>query len=280
LIRLFKYLKPFRWAIGLVLLLIFLQSLSELYLPTLMADIVNKGIVTGDNGYIWRIGGFMLLVSCASGVFSIIASYHSSKISAGFGKIVRGRTFSHVESFSLQEFDQIGTASLITRTTNDITQVQQVLLMMMRMMVSAPMMCIGGTIMAISKDPKLSLVIIGVLPILALAIYLIVRKGIPLFKSMQTKIDKLNLVLRENLTGVRVVRAFNRSEYEKKRFDEANLDLTDTAVRANKIMAALMPMMMLIMSLTSVAIIWFGGNRISTGGMQVGDLMAFLQYAT
>jgi ATP-binding cassette subfamily B multidrug efflux pump len=278
-IKLFKFLKPYRWAIGLVLLLIFLQSLSELYLPTLMADIVNKGIVTGDNGYIWRIGGFMLLVSCASGVFSIIASYHSSKISSGFGRIVRGRTFSHVESFSLQEFDQIGTASLITRTTNDIAQVQQVLLMMMRMMVSAPMMCIGGTIMAISKDPKLSLVIICVIPILALAIYLVVRKGIPLFKSMQTKIDKLNLVLRENLTGVRVIRAFNRTEHEKKRFDEANLDLTDTAVRANKIMAALMPMMMLIMSLTSVAIIWFGGNRISTGGMQIGDLMAFLQYA-
>jgi ATP-binding cassette subfamily B protein len=244
-----------------------------------MADIVNKGIVTRDNGSIWRIGGFMLLVSVASGVFSIIASYHSSKISAGFGKIVRGRTFSHVENFSLQEFDQIGSASLITRTTNDITQVQQVLLMMMRMMVSAPMMCIGGTIMAISKDPKLSLVIICVIPILALVIYLIVRKGIPLFKSMQTKIDKLNLVLRENLTGVRVIRAFNRTEHEKQRFDAANLDLTDTAVRANKIMAALMPMMMLIMSLTSVAIIWFGGNRISTGGMQIGDLMAFLQYA-
>jgi ATP-binding cassette subfamily B multidrug efflux pump len=279
LIRLFRFLKPYRLAIVLVLILIFLQSLSELYLPTLMADIVNKGIVTGDNGYIWRIGGFMLLVSVASGVFSIIASYHSSKISAGFGKIVRGRTFSHVESFSLQEFDRIGTASLITRTTNDITQVQQVLLMMMRMMVSAPMMCIGGTIMAISKDPKLSLVIICVIPILALVIYLIVRKGIPLFKSMQTKIDKLNLVLRENLTGVRVIRAFNRTEHEKQRFDAANLDLTDTAVRANKIMAALMPMMMLIMSLTSVAIIWFGGNRISTGSMQIGDLMAFLQYA-
>jgi ATP-binding cassette subfamily B multidrug efflux pump len=279
MIKLFKFLKPYRWTIGLVLLLIFLQSLSELYLPTLMADIVNNGIVTEDNGYIWRIGGYMLLVSVASGAFSIIASYHSSKISSGFGKIVRNRTFSHVENFSLQEFDQIGTASLITRTTNDITQVQQVLLMMMRMMVSAPMMCIGGTIMAISKDPKLSLVIICVIPILALAIYLIVRKGIPLFKSMQIKIDKLNLVLRENLTGVRVIRAFNRTEHEKKRFDEANLDLTATAERANKIMAALMPMMMLIMSLTSVAIIWFGGNRISTGGMQIGDLMAFLQYA-
>ncbi|MFD0679392.1 MULTISPECIES: ABC transporter ATP-binding protein [unclassified Paenibacillus] len=279
MIKLFKNLQPYRWTIGLVLVLIFLQSLSELYLPTLMADIVDKGIVTGDNGYIWRIGGLMLLVTAASGLFSIFASYHSSKISAGFGRIMRGKTFAHVESFSLQEFDKLGTASLITRTTNDITQVQQVLLMMMRMMVSAPMMCIGGIIMAFSKDPALAMVIVCVMPVLALIIYLIARKAIPLFKSMQTKIDKLNLVLRENLTGVRVIRAFNRIEHEKKRFDEANLDLTDTAVRANKIMAAMMPMMMLIMNFTSIAIIWFGGGRISTGHMQVGDLMAFLQYA-
>jgi ATP-binding cassette subfamily B multidrug efflux pump len=279
MIRLFRYLQPYRWSIGLVLTLIFLQSLSDLYLPTLMADIVDKGIITGDTGYIWRIGGFMLLVSVASGLFSISASYFSSKISAGFGRSVRGKTFSHVESFSLQEFDRIGTSSLITRTTNDITQVQQVLLMMMRMMVSAPMMCIGGTIMAISKDPGLSLVIICVIPVLALTIYLIARKGIPLFKLMQTKIDKLNLVLRENLIGVRVIRAFNRTEHEKQRFDEANLDLTDNAIKVNKIMAAMMPMMMLLMNLTSIAIIWFGANRISTGHMQVGDLMAFLQYA-
>ncbi|UQZ81287.1 putative ABC transporter ATP-binding protein [Paenibacillus konkukensis] len=279
MIKLFPFLRPYRLAIGLVLLLIFLQSLSELYLPTLMADIVNYGIVNGDNGYIWRIGGFMLLVTAASGVFSVIASYHSSRISAGFGKLVRGRMFSQVGGFSLQEFDRFGTASLITRTTNDIAQVQQVFLMMMRMMVSAPMMCIGGTIMAFSKDPVLALVILCVMPVLALTIYLIARKGIPYFKSMQGKIDKLNLVLRENLTGMRVVRAFNRAGHEKKRFDEASRDLTDTAVRANKIMAGMMPMMMLIMNLTSITIIWFGGLRISTGHMQVGDLMAFLQYA-
>ncbi|TDF95068.1 ABC transporter ATP-binding protein [Paenibacillus piri] len=278
MIKLFKLLMPYRWTIGLVLALIFLQSLSELYLPTLMADIVNLGIVTGDHSYIWRIGGFMLLVSAASGLFSVIASFHASKISSGFGRIVRGKVFSHVERFSLQEFDKIGTASLITRTTNDINQVQQVLLMMMRMMVAAPMMCIGGIIMAVYKDAKLSLVIICVIPILALTIFLIARKGIPLFKIIQTKIDKLNLVLRETLTGVRVIRAFNRTDHEKKRFDEANLDLTDVAIRVNKIMAAMMPMMMLIMSFTSIAIIWFGGIRISTGHMQVGDLMAFLQY--
>ncbi|WP_248924598.1 ABC transporter ATP-binding protein [Paenibacillus hamazuiensis] len=279
MIKLFKFLQPYRWTIAFVLLLIFLQSLSELILPTLMADIVDHGIVPGDIGYIWRIGGIMLLVSVVSGLFSVISSFYSSKISAGFGRIVRGRTFARVESFSLQEFDKLGTASLITRTTNDITQVQQVLLMMMRMMVAAPMMCIGGTIMAISKDPGLSLVIVCVIPVLALTIYLIAGRGIPLFKVMQPKIDKLNLVLRESLTGIRVIRAFNRNEDEKKRFDEANLDLTDTAVKANKIMAAMMPMMMLIMNLTSIAIIWFGGLRISAGHMEVGDLMAFLQYA-
>ncbi|CAG7598227.1 putative ABC transporter ATP-binding protein [Paenibacillus solanacearum] len=279
MIKLFRFLQPYRWAIALVLLLIFLQSISDLYLPTLMADIVNQGIATGDVSHIWRIGGLMLLVTALSGGFSVWASYHSSKISAGFGRIVRGQTFAQAESFSLQEFDKLGTASLITRTTNDITQVQQVLLMMMRMMVSAPMMCIGGIIMAFSKDPKLSLVIVGVMPVLALTIYLIARKGIPLFKSIQFKIDKLNLVLREHLTGVRVIRAFNRTEHEKQRFDAANLDLTETAVKVNKIMAAMMPMMMLIMNFTSIAIIWFGGQRISAGGMQVGDLMAFLQYA-
>ncbi|TBL76040.1 ABC transporter ATP-binding protein [Paenibacillus thalictri] len=279
MIKLFRNLRPFRGAITLVLLLIFLQSLSELILPTLMADIVDKGIVAGNHGYIWRIGGIMLLVSAASGVFSIVASYHSSKVSAGFGKILRGKLFAHVESFSLQEFDKFGTASLITRTTNDVTQVQQVLLTMMRMMVSAPMMCIGGVIMAVSKDPGLSLVIVCVVPILALTIFIIARKGIPFFKVMQVKVDKLNLVLREHLTGVRVIRAFNRTEQEKERFNLANMDLTETAIKVNKIMAVMMPLMMLIMNFTSIAIIWFGAIRISDGHMQVGDLMAFLQYA-
>jgi ATP-binding cassette subfamily B protein len=279
MIRMFAFLRPYRRAIGLVLGLIFLQSLSELYLPTLMADIVNHGIVTGNDGHIWRVGGLMLLVSAAGGLFSVAASYHSSKVSAGFGRIVRGRMFEHVEGFSLQEFDKFGTASLITRTTNDITQVQQVLLMMMRMMVSAPMMCIGGIIMAVSKDPMLSLVIVCAIPVLVLTIVSIGRKASPLFRSLQAKTDKLNLVLREHLTGVRVIRAFNRAGHEKKRFDLASLDYTETAVKVNKILAFMMPLMMLIMNLTSIAIIWFGGLRISAGHMQVGDLMAFLQYA-
>ena len=277
--KLFKYLKPYAMSVAVVLVLIFFQSLSDLYLPTLMSDIVNKGIFSGDTNYIIRVGGKMLLVAAVGTACAVLASYLSSKISSGFGKILRKEVFSKVESFSLNEFNNIGTASLITRTTNDITQIQQVLLIIFRMMVSAPMMCIGGIIMAVSKDAKLSLVLVAVLPIIALLIYVIANKGIPLFKSMQIKIDKLNLVVREELTGIRVIRAFNRSDHEKDRFNKANYDLTQNAVKVNRIMAALMPLMMLIINFTTIAIIWFGAKRVDGGNMQIGDLMAFIQYA-
>lgn len=279
MIKLFRFVKPFRVPILAVLVLVFFQSLSELYLPTLMADIVDIGVVKGDTPYIWKIGSLMLLVALGGMLCSIAASYFSSRAATGFGKLLRGKVFSHVENFSLEEFDKVGTASLITRTTNDITQIQQVLIMILRMMVMAPMLCIGGIIMAVSKDATLSLIFVVVLPVLALAIFLIARKGIPLFKAIQKKIDKLNLVMRENLTGIRVIRAFNRVQHEKMRFDQANFDLTDTSIKVNKIMAFMMPIMMLVMNLSSVAIIWFGGLRIEAESMQVGDLMAFLQYA-
>ncbi|MBT2728164.1 ABC transporter ATP-binding protein [Bacillus sp. ISL-75] len=279
MIKLTRFLKPFQLPIYLVLGLVLLQSLSELYLPTLMADIVDKGVVTGDTNYIWKIGGFMLLVAAGGMICSIAASFYSAKAASGFGKLLRSKIFSHVGNFSLHEFDKLGTASLITRTTNDITQIQQVLVMMLRMMAMAPMMCIGGIIMAYSKDAKLTLVLAVALPILVLAIVIIARKGIPLFKAMQVKLDNLNRVLRENLTGIRVIRSFNRVEHEKKRFDEANWDLTQTAIKVNKIMAAMMPIMMIVLNLSTVAIVWFGGLRISNGHMQVGDMMAFIQYA-
>ncbi|CAM4214943.1 ABC transporter ATP-binding protein [Paenibacillus phoenicis] len=279
MIKLFRNLKPYRWLVVAVLVFVFFQTLSELYLPTLMSDIVDNGVVNGDTPYIWKIGGLMLLVALGGMACSIAASYYSAKASTGFGKLLRGKVFKHVSNFSLEEFDRIGTASLITRTTNDITQVQQVLIMMLRMMVMAPMMCLGGIIMAVSKDATLSLVLVVILPVLAGAIFLIARKGLPLFKAIQKKIDKLNLVMRESLTGIRVIRSFNRTDYESKRFDAANLDLTDTSIKVNKIMAFMMPVMMLVMNLSSVAIIWFGGLRINSEHMQVGDLMAFLQYA-
>lgn len=262
-----------------VLILVLLQSLSELYLPTLMSDIVDKGVVTGDTHYIWKIGGFMLLVAAGGMVCSVTASFFSAKVASGFGKSLRRKLFAHVGDFSLHEFDKIGTASLITRTTNDITQVQQVFVMILRMMVMAPMMCIGGLIMALSKDAKLTLVLAVSLPILIIAIVIIAKSGIPLFKAMQVKLDTLNRVLRENLTGIRVIRSFNKVAHEKKRFDTANLDLTNTAIKVNKIMAAMMPIMMMVLNLTSVAIVWFGGIRISNGHMEVGDMMAFIQYA-
>lgn len=281
MLKLFRLLAPYRALVVLVMALILLQSLSELYLPTLMADIVDKGIVErgGDTAYILRIGGFMLAVALVGTGVSILASYYSSRISAGFGRLVRGKIFTRVEQYSLQEFDKIGTASLITRTTNDINQVQQVLMMMLRMMVMAPMMSIGGIIMAVSKDARLSLVLVVAVPVLVLTIVLVARKGIPLFRVIQKKLDKLNLVLREGLTGIRVIRSFGRIGHEQVRFVEANRDLTDTSVKVNQIMAVLWPLMMLIMNFSSVAIIWFGGLRVSHGHMEVGDLMAFLQYA-
>lgn len=279
MLRLFKLLKPYRLPIALVLVLIFIQTLSELYLPTLMADIVDVGIVHGDTSYILKIGGYMLLVAAFGVVCSIAAGFLSSKVSVGFGRRLRGKIFAHVERFSLQEFDKIGTASLITRTTNDINQVQQVLTMMLRMMIMAPMMCIGGIIMAVSKDAQLSLVLVFVIPILVTAIVTIAVKGMPLFKAMQVKLDKLNLVLREGLTGIRVIRSFNRIDHETRRFDEANLDLTQTAVKVNRLMASLMPIMMLVLNFSTIAILWFGGLRIGNGDMQVGALMAFIQYA-
>ncbi len=278
--KLFRYLKPYRLPIGIILALVFVQSLSELYLPTLMSDIVNFGISKGDVPYIWQIGGIMLAVAIGGTICAIISSYMSAKVAMGYGKLMRGKVFNHVQHFSLQEFDQIGTSSLITRTTNDITQVQQVLVMILRMMISAPMMCIGGIIMAVNKDAKLTLVLAVVIPILALAIFAVASKGIPLFKAMQKKLDHLNLVLREGLIGIRVIRSFNRTTHEKQRFNDANTDLTQTAVKVNRIMASLMPIMMLAFNFSTIAIIWFGSERINAGSMQVGDLMAFIQYAT
>ena len=278
-LKLLKHLKVYRWGIALVLLLVFLQSLSDLYLPTLMADIVDTGIVKGDTNYILKIGGFMLLIAALGMICAIWASYASSKIAMGFGNIIRKKVFSQVEGYSLEAFNEIGTASLITRTTNDITQVQQVLVIIMRMMVAAPMMMVGGIIMAASKDVKLTSIFVVILPVLALTIYLIASKGVPLFKKMQVKLDGLNHVTREGLTGIRIIRSFNRMDSEKERFVNANFELTDTALKVNRIMSFMMPALMLILNLSMVAILWFGSHRIDNGGMQVGDLMAFIQYA-
>lgn len=278
MIKLLKRLVTYKWAVLMVLLFVFAQSLADLFLPTLMADIIDNGVVTGDTGYIWQMGGIMLGVTGLGALAAIVASFYSSNAAMGFGRDLRRRVFNHVERFSLEEFDRVGTASLITRTTNDITQVQQVIIMMLRMVVSAPIMFVGGLIMATSKDATLSLVIVAAMPVLVISIFLIFWKAMPLFKKVQNRLDRLNLVLRENLTGIRVIRAFNREKEEQVRLTEANERLTDISIKVNQIMAFLMPVMMLVMNLTVVGVIWFGGIRIDNGAMQIGDLMAFIQY--
>ncbi len=279
MIKLYRFLRPYRAQIGLVLALVFVQSLANLYLPTLMADIVDNGIVKGDTTYITHVGGVMLLITVGGTICAVIGSFYAARIAIGFGRILRGKIFSHVENFSLHEFDTVSTASLITRTTNDTTQVQQVTIIILSMMVSAPMMAIGGIILATRQDATLSWVLVAVVPIVSVVFFIIMRQAIPLFQIMQVKIDKLNLVLDEGLTGVRVIRAFDRTDHEVRRFDAANLDLTNTAVTVNRIVAALMPSMMLILNLTTLVIFWFGSARINSGDMQVGSLIAFIQYA-
>ena len=274
----FKKLSPYKWLIALVFVLLFAQAMSNLLLPTLMGNIVDNGVVAGEIPYIWKIGGVMLGVSILTVAVSVLASLYSAKIAMGHGRDIRRDVFRHVQTFAMKEFDELGTASLITRTTNDITQIQQVMMMMLRLVITAPLMMIGGIIMAVSKDAKLSLVVLGVMPFLVLAIVLIMRKGMPLFKAVQKRLDKMNLVMRENLTGARVIRAFNKENTEAKRLKEANGNLTNVLIKVNKLMAFLMPLMMLLMNLTVVGIIWFGGMRIDGGSMEIGDLMAFIQY--
>ena len=279
MIRLFRFLKPFRALIALVLALAFLQSLANLYLPTLMADIVDKGIVTGDTNYIMRVGGVMLLITLGGTLCAVVGAFFAARVAVGFGRIVRRKLFTHVEDFSLHEFDTVSTASLITRTTNDTNQVQQVLVIMLTMMVTAPMMAIGGIIMALGQDVTLAWILVVAVPLLVLAILVLMRAAIPLFTIMQKKLDRLNLILDEGLTGTRVIRAFDRNAYEEQRFDVANGDLTTTAITVNRIVAALWPIMMLVLNISTVAIVWFGSIRIDSGEMQVGALIAFMQYA-
>ncbi len=279
MIKLLRFMRPYRAVLALVIGLAAVQALANLYLPTLMANIVDDGIVKGDTGYIWRVGGIMLLVAVIGTVAAVIGVYFSSQVATGFGKIIRAQIFTRVAQFSLHEFDMISTSSLITRTTNDTTQVQQVMIMMLNMVITAPITLVAGVILAFSQDIGLAWILVAAIPILVGFIFLLMSRAIPLFRVVQVKLDKLNLVLDEGLTGVRVVRAFDRQRHEERRFDDANLDLTDVTIRVNRLTAALMPVMMLVLNLSSIAILWFGALRINAGDMQVGALIAFLQYA-
>jgi ATP-binding cassette subfamily B multidrug efflux pump len=279
MLKLFRRLKPYTLPISFILVLVAGQAIAELFLPTLMSDIVDLGIVRGDTAYILRVGGLMLLVALVDMGFALVTAFLSARVSMGFGRDLRGTVFSHVEGFSLHEFDIIGTPSLITRTTNDITQVQMFTMILMRMIIMSPIMAVGGVLMAYRKDARLTLVLAVVIPVIAVVVGLTATRAMPMFRAIQARIDRINLVLREGLSGVRVIRAFNRVAHETRRFDQANLDLTSLSIRVNRLMALMMPLMMFLMNLTTIAIIWFGAQRIDLGEMQVGSLMAFIQYA-
>ncbi len=279
MLKVYRYLKPFTGLVILIIVFLGAQSLADLYLPTLMSDVVNNGMMNGDIPYIWKFGFYMLLVAAGSCVCSVAVGYLSARTAVGLGRDIRDKIFTHVEGFSLNEMDKVGTASLITRTTNDITQIQVFSVMMFRFIIYSPIMCIGGIFMALSKDAKLTGVLAVILPAMILTMMIIAKFIIPMFQSLQKKVDKVNLVLRENLTGIRVIRAFNRMKKERVRFDEANQDLTGVAIRVNRIIAVVQPVMMLFMNGTLLAIVWFGGLRISNGDMNIGNMMAFLQYA-
>ncbi len=279
MLKIMKYLKPYKMPISVVVVLTFMQILSQLYLPMLMANIVDKGVIGQDLSFILKTGLVMLVFSIIVSICMIAARLFASRIAVGFARDLRKDIFTSVEEFSLHEFDQIGTSSLITRSTNDVTQIQNVMVMLLTMFIMAPLTAIGGIVMAVQTDIGLSWVILVAIVTLGGFMGLIASKGVPMFKLFQTKLDKINLVLRESLSGIRIIRAFNRENYEDKRFDESNKDLADTSVKVYRIMSALMPLFMVVMNITTVAIIWFGAERVDLEKMQIGQMMAFQQYA-
>jgi ATP-binding cassette, subfamily B, multidrug efflux pump len=273
-----QYLPPYRWPIVLVLLLLLVQAIANLYLPELNADIINNGVAKGDTDYILRTGAFMLVVTFALMIAAIIAVYFSAKVAMGFGRDVRSGIFRKVETFSQVEVNTFGAASLITRNTNDVQQNQQVVLMGLNMMISAPIMVVGGVIMALRQDVPLTGVLVVIIPIMVLLIGFVMTRAIPLFQAMQVKIDRINLLMRETLSGVRVIRAFVRTDHEEQRFDGASLDLMDTGLRVNRLFAITLPALMAIMNLSTVAVLWLGAFRVDSGAMPIGNLTAFMQY--
>lgn len=276
--KLLKYLKPYWYMVVGIIIFTFANVFTQLYIPNLMGDIVDMGVLKGDIPYIINTGGRMLLVAVLGTMSMIIASYLSSKTAMSFGRDIRGKVFNKAENFSLAEFDTLGTASMITRTTNDINEVQQVMNMILRMMVRAPLMLIGGIIMAVSKNVSLSRVFLISTPILLISIGLVGRLAFPFFKAIRLKVDDLNQVLREELTGIRVVRAFNKQDFEEKRFNKANKSLTDTNLQVARLMSIMRPMIDLILNVTIIGVLWLGSKLISMNDLGVGELLTFLQY--
>ncbi|MCW7985129.1 ABC transporter ATP-binding protein [Streptomyces sp. NEAU-L66] len=279
LVRLARaHLRPHRRSISLIVLLQLIQTLATLYLPTLNADIIDNGVVKGDTGYILRVGGYMVAVTLLQIVCATGAVYFGARTAMALGRDIRAAVFDRVQSFSAREVGAFGAPSLITRTTNDVQQVQMLVLMTFTMMVSAPIMCVGGVIMALNQDVPLSGLLLVIVPVLGILVSLIVRRMRPLFRGMQERIDTVNRVLREQITGIRVIRAFVRDRHERERFAGANTDLYDASLRAGRLMSMMFPLVMLIVNVSSVAVVWFGGLRIDSGSMEIGALTAFLSY--
>jgi len=273
-----RHLPPYATPVAIVAVLVLIQSIANLYLPNLNADIINNGVTKGDTDYILRTGGIMLALTLLLGVLSIVSVYFASLTSMGVGRDVRSAIFERVQYFSAREMNRFGTPSLITRNTNDVQQVQLFLQIALTILVTAPIMAIGGIIMAVREDATLSLILVVIVPLMALVIGTLLIIAVPLFRQMQVKIDKLTQVLREQITGIRVLRAFIRVRSERERFERANADLTATALRVNRIFALAMPSLLGIMNLSTVAILWFGGHLVDSGDMPIGNLTAFLMY--
>ncbi|MEV7014348.1 multidrug ABC transporter ATP-binding protein [Streptomyces sp. DH-12] len=279
LIRLLRdRLRPYKRPLALLVALQLLQTCATLYLPTLNADIIDNGVVRGDTGYILGYGGLMIGISLAQVVCNVGAVYYGARTAAALGRDVRAAVFDRVQSFSAREVGHFGAPSLITRTTNDVQQIQMLTLMTFTLMVSAPIMCVGGVVLALGLDVPLSGVLVAVVPVLGVCVTLIVRRLRPLFRTMQERLDTVNRVLREQITGNRVIRAFVRDAYEQRRFHGSNTELTDVSLRAGNLLALMFPVVMTVVNLSSIAVVWFGAHRIDSGGMQIGDLTAFLAY--
>jgi len=278
MMRILRFLKPYRRQLALVMGLLLVQAIGNLYLPDLNAAIINEGVAKADTGYILRVGGIMLGVSLLLGVTSIVSVYWGSKTAMSFGRDVRHAVFRRVQDFSLAEVNRFGAPSLITRTTNDVQQVQMVIVMGLNVMVLAPFMGIGGIIMAVRQDVPLSGLIAVVLPVMAVMLYLVGKRATPIFKAMQLRLDNVNRVMREKLTGIRVIRAFVRSDYEEQRFDVANVELSDTMLSVGRLFALMMPMVMGVFNMALVATMWFGALRVESGAMPIGNLTAFISY--
>jgi ATP-binding cassette, subfamily B, multidrug efflux pump len=275
---LITYLRPYRRQLVIVVSLLLVQAIANLYLPTLNADIINDGVIKGDTGEIVRLGALMLVVTLAMGAAAIAAVYRGARTAMAFGRDVRGALFRAVESFSQMEVNRFGAPSLTTRSTNDVQQVQMLVLMSLTIMISAPIMMIGGIFMAARMNARLSLLLIVILPVMAGVIWAIVRRAVPLFRALQVKLDNINRVMRETLAGVRVIRAFDRTAHEERRFAASNEDLTATTLRVTRLFALMMPTIMLILNLSTVAVMWFGSIQVGDGRMEIGNLTAFLTY--